>query len=170
MSTPKIIFIDDEEDIRTFVQVSLEVIAGFEVLLASSGAEGLEMAAREKPVAILLNVVMPDMEGPEVLEKLRQDERCIDIPVIFLTARSQVGADRASEIAPRLGGLGEAAPPHGIRGECAADHLPVSSLPIRQTHPSGPGRALSPAAGGAGSRPQGAIWRIERARGRRALE
>ena len=56
--------------IRTFVQVSLEVIAGFEVLLASSGAEGIETAAREKTVAILLNVVMPDMEGPEVLKKL----------------------------------------------------------------------------------------------------
>lgn len=76
--------------IRTFVQVSLEVIAGFEVLLASSGAEGVETAAREKTVAILLNVVMPDMEGPEVLKKLRQDERCVDIPVIFLTARSRL--------------------------------------------------------------------------------
>ena len=118
MAAPKILFIDDEEDIRTVVQLSLEAIGGYEVLLASSGAEGLEMAAKERPDAILLDVMMPGLNGPAVLERLGQDERCAHIPVIFLTAKS-----RPAEISrlKELGALEVLAKPFSPTG--LADHV-----------------------------------------------
>ncbi|MFQ5692900.1 MAG: response regulator [Nitrospinota bacterium] len=89
MAAPTILFIDDEEDLRTIVRMSLESIGGYEVYLAASGEEGLEIAAREQPDAILMDVMMPGLDGPATLERLRRDERCAQIPVIFLTAKSR---------------------------------------------------------------------------------
>src|SRR5581483_11577666 len=66
---------------------------GYEVLTAGSAAEGLARAAADRPDAILLDVMMPDMDGPTAFEHLRADERTRDIPVILLTAKVQT-ADR----------------------------------------------------------------------------
>lgn len=89
MLRKKILLIDDEEDIREVAALSLETIGDFEVLAAAGGAEGFELAVRELPDAILLDVMMPGLDGPATLERLRSNESTRGIPVIFLTAKVQ---------------------------------------------------------------------------------
>jgi CheY-like chemotaxis protein len=64
-------------------------VGNFEVLTASNGREGVERARGEKPDAILLDVMMPDMDGPATLAQLQADPTTRDIPVVFLTAKTQ---------------------------------------------------------------------------------
>ncbi len=85
--TKRLLVIDDERDIREVAQATLEVIAGWDVFTASSGAEGVEVAAAQKPDAILLDVMMPDMDGPTTFEQLRARPDTSGIPVILLTAK-----------------------------------------------------------------------------------
>jgi CheY-like chemotaxis protein len=89
----KILLVDDEDDIREVAQMSLEMTAGWEVFTASSGAEGLRLAAAERPDAILLDVMMPGMDGPATARALKAAPETADIPVILLTAKVQA-ADR----------------------------------------------------------------------------
>ncbi len=89
----RILVIDDEERIQEVIQISLEILNGWEVLTASSGREGLLQAQNQKPDAILLDVSMPQMDGFATLEKLRSNPATQAIPVIFLTAKVQL-ADR----------------------------------------------------------------------------
>lgn len=93
MATRRILVIDDEEDIREVAKVSLEIVGGWEALTAHSGAAGLVKAGSEQPDAILLDVMMPDMDGPSTFQGLRSNAATRDIPVIFLTAKVQ-SADR----------------------------------------------------------------------------
>ena len=87
----KILIIDDEDDIRAVIAVALEVIAGWRVVQASSGLEGITDAQRELPDAILLDMQMPGISGPETLICLQRLQGLAAIPVVFLTAR--VGAE-----------------------------------------------------------------------------
>jgi CheY-like chemotaxis protein len=89
MTTRRILIVDDEDDIREVVQVSLEIVAGWQVLTASSGAAGLKMASLAQPDAILLDVMMPDMDGPTTFQKLQADPAIRHIPVVLLTAKLQ---------------------------------------------------------------------------------
>ena len=84
-----ILLIDDEEDIREVTAISLEMVAGWQVSSASSGLAGVELAKKVLPDAILLDVMMPDQDGPETLRLLRSDQSTARIPVIFLTAKVQ---------------------------------------------------------------------------------
>jgi CheY-like chemotaxis protein len=93
MGTRRILIVDDEDDIREVAQVSLETVAGWEVVTARSGSEGVAQAAAHRPEAILLDVMMPDLDGPATLQLLQRHEATRDIPVIFLTAKVQA-ADR----------------------------------------------------------------------------
>ena len=87
MNGNKILIVDDEDDIREVAQLSLEMVGGWRVLTASSGAEALTLAARERPDAILLDVMMPEMDGPTTFRHLRSAPSTHDIPVILLTAK-----------------------------------------------------------------------------------
>jgi DNA-binding response OmpR family regulator len=89
----KTLVIDDEAPIRLLCRVNLEA-EGVEVLEAPDGASGLEIARREKPDAILLDVMMPGLDGWSVAERLLTDEETKAIPIIFLTARADL-RDRA---------------------------------------------------------------------------
>ncbi len=89
----RILIIDDEDDIREVAQVSLEAVQGWQVLTVRSGKEGLARAAAERPDAILLDVMMPEMDGPATLQELRANPATESIPVVFLTAKVQP-ADR----------------------------------------------------------------------------
>jgi CheY-like chemotaxis protein len=89
MDRRKILIVDDEDDIREVAAMSLEMSAGWEVVGASSGVEGLAKARTEKPDAILLDVMMPAMDGPATLQKLRADPEIAALPVVFLTAKLQ---------------------------------------------------------------------------------
>src|ERR1035437_7727467 len=84
----KILVVDDERHIVRLVQVNLEK-AGYTVLTAYDGVEALEQVAKEKPDMIVLDVMMPRLDGFEVLKKLQADAGTRDIPVIMLTAKAQ---------------------------------------------------------------------------------
>ena len=89
MPIQKVLMIDDEPDIRQVGQMSLKAVGKWQVVLAKSGPEGVEAAAREAPDVILLDVMMPGMDGPTAFEKLRAQESTAKIPVIFMTAKVQ---------------------------------------------------------------------------------
>lgn len=99
----RILIIDDEEDIRAVAAMSLESIAGWRVELAGSGAQGVVQAESFQPEAILLDVMMPDMDGPATFRELQRNAATAKIPVLLLTAKSQK-SERA-----RLATLGVAA-------------------------------------------------------------
>lgn len=88
MGAKRILIIDDEADIREVAQVSLEMVGGWEVLTARSGGEGLALARDQRPDAILLDVMMPDMDGPTTFKKLQEDPASRGIPVVLLTAKA----------------------------------------------------------------------------------
>jgi DNA-binding response OmpR family regulator len=85
----KTLVIDDEAPIRLLCRVNLEA-EGIEVLEAAEGKTGLELAKKERPDAILLDVMMPGMDGWKVAEQLLADEATRAIPIIFLTARADL--------------------------------------------------------------------------------
>jgi CheY-like chemotaxis protein len=85
----RILIIDDEEDIREVAGLSLETVAGWEVILASSGAQGIARAIEQQPDAILLDVMMPGMDGPATFRELRGNPATAHIPVMLLTAKVQ---------------------------------------------------------------------------------
>jgi two-component system cell cycle response regulator len=89
----RILIIDDEDDIREVAALSLETVAGWEVAMASSGAQGLVRAAEYNPDAILLDVMMPGMDGFEVCRRIKRDPKTAHIPVVMVTALDQP-ADR----------------------------------------------------------------------------
>lgn len=84
----RILVIDDEDAVREVIQGCLEELAGWKVLLAGSGIEGLAIAASEPLDAILLDVSMPGLNGIQTLEKLKGNPETQDIPVILLTAKA----------------------------------------------------------------------------------
>lgn len=85
----RILVVDDEHDIREVAQITLEMVGGWEVITARSGAECLEKASANRVDAILLDVMMPDMDGPTTFQKLRAREETRAIPVVLLTAKVQ---------------------------------------------------------------------------------
>ena len=89
MTTKRILVIDDDEDIQDVARVALEVVGGWEVITASSGSEGLSLAVTEQPDAILLDVMMPDLDGIATLKQLKANPTTQPIPVILLTAKVQ---------------------------------------------------------------------------------
>ena len=89
----KILIIDDEDDIREVAALSLESVAGWDVIKASSGAQGLARAAEHQPDAILLDVMMPGMDGPSTFREIRKNPSTAQIPVLLLTAKVQ-GTDQ----------------------------------------------------------------------------
>jgi len=90
----KILIIDDEDDIREIAALSLESVAGWEVISASSGAQGLARAIERQPDAILLDVMMPGMDGPAIFRELRKNPATARIPVLLLTAKVQSSDQR----------------------------------------------------------------------------
>jgi CheY-like chemotaxis protein len=89
MGEIRILHVDDEPDIRELVDMSLALNADFQVRACSSGAEAIKTAAEWSPYLILLDVMMPGMDGPTTLTKLRNNEKTSEIPVVFMTARAQ---------------------------------------------------------------------------------
>ncbi|HAJ25994.1 MAG TPA: hypothetical protein DCG53_01895 [Syntrophus sp. (in: bacteria)] len=97
----QILMIDDEEPFSFFVKLNLETDPRFKVTTALRGDDGLKLAKSIKPDLILLDIMMPGMFGTEVAEKLLEDPRTKDIPIIFLTAALK--KDEADEMDGRIG-------------------------------------------------------------------
>jgi two-component system phosphate regulon response regulator PhoB len=85
---PSVLIVDDEQDLLDLLAHHLAG-AGFQVLLAARGAEGIALAGRQRPDAIVLDVMLPDLLGTEVLKRLRRDPATSAIPVLLLTARGE---------------------------------------------------------------------------------
>jgi CheY-like chemotaxis protein len=90
----RILYVEDEADIRVIAEIALEVVGGFTLTSCASGREALEVAERAAPDLLLLDIMMPGMDGLSTLEALRAHPVTADTPVIFMTAKVQ-----AAEIA-----------------------------------------------------------------------
>ncbi|BAC92154.1 response regulator [Gloeobacter violaceus] len=89
----RILVIDDEADIREVIQLTLELTRGWEIVAAESGSEGIALATSRNPDAILLDVMMPEMDGVSTFAGLQAEAATRSIPVVLLTAKVQ-SADR----------------------------------------------------------------------------
>ncbi|QUY46009.1 response regulator [Acaryochloris marina] len=91
MGSKQILVIDDDEIIRLVIQLTLKTFASWEVLIASSGLEGITIAQAEKPDAILLDMMMPDMDGFATIHQLHSQLKTQNIPIILVTAKTKMG-------------------------------------------------------------------------------
>ena len=85
----RILYVEDEPDIQTVARLALETLGGFTVEICSSGSEALQRAPVFQPQLILLDVMMPGMDGPTTLGKLRELPQFAATPVVFMTAKVQ---------------------------------------------------------------------------------
>lgn len=108
----KVLIVDDDADIRWIVRLSLSCLGGLVVVEASGGAEGVRLAVEERPDVVLLDMMMPEMNGVMTLAALRETPETKEVPVIFLTARASA-ADVAQ--AKTLGAVGVLVKPFDAR-------------------------------------------------------
>ncbi|MDN5761208.1 MAG: response regulator [Microlunatus sp.] len=104
MRPRRVLVVDDDDIIREVAKVALEVVGGWSVSTATSGAEASRLAVDQQPDVVLLDVMMPALDGPSTAALLRQDPRTRDLPVIFLTAKSPL-TDDGLDAAPNLAGV-----------------------------------------------------------------
>ena len=98
MVKKRILIVDDEVSLSQILRLNLEQSGDYEVAVANSGTEGLEAALTFKPDLVLLDLMMPDMDGTDVAARLEEDPRTRDIAIVFVTAvaqREEVGAGGA---------------------------------------------------------------------------
>lgn len=84
-----ILVVDDDDSIREVAEISLELVGGWTVTTASNGSEAIAAALAERPDAILMDVMMPGMDGPTASRVLHENPETRDIPILFLTAKVQ---------------------------------------------------------------------------------
>ena len=104
MRRRRVLVVDDDDSIREIVQLSLELVGGWNVSTASNGTEGWMVARTEQPDAVLLDMMMPGMDGPTTFKQLQGDPQTRDIPVILLTAKVGFSQD-LEPVDPALAGL-----------------------------------------------------------------
>ncbi len=99
----RILVIDDDWAIGQIVQISLKAIAGWEVIIATSGQAGIDKALIENPDAILLDMMMPGMDGVTTLKHLREHSLFESLPIILLTAKVQMDEKQKYSELPIMG-------------------------------------------------------------------
>jgi len=129
MHTIRVLHIDDEPDIREIIEISLGLDRAFTIRSCESGAEGLVAAAEWSPDVIILDVMMPVMDGPATLARLRENPKTAGIPVIIMTARAQV---RELDRFRALGAVGVIAKPFDPMTLAASvrSYLPQIAAPL----------------------------------------
>ena len=88
----KVLLVDDDPDLLILASYALEKVGGFEVVTSAGGAEVVDLARRERPDAILMDVLMPEIDGPELVARLRRAPELAATPVIFLTGEESEAA------------------------------------------------------------------------------
>ena len=88
-TAPRALVVDDDEGIRNVVDIALNLVGGFEVTEASNGEEALALVSDQNFDVIVLDVMMPGLDGPSTLRRIRQTLHGADVPVVFLTAKAQ---------------------------------------------------------------------------------
>jgi CheY-like chemotaxis protein len=89
MTRRRVLIVDDEDAIREIASISMEAVGGYDVDTASTGLEALDKVVADRPDAILLDVMMPELDGPGTVARLQADPRTSDVRVILLTAKVQ---------------------------------------------------------------------------------
>ena len=115
----RILVVDDDDAAREAVAYSLQTMAGWDVVEAYCGAQAIESATRHQPDAILLDVVMPAMDGPAMLAKLRTARATSHIPIVLLTAKVQAAHDGSLSHLPVAGILLKPFDPKRLAGQVA---------------------------------------------------
>jgi two-component system, OmpR family, response regulator len=131
MAPVSVLYVDDEPDIREVVAMSLSLDPAFAVRSCASGGEAIAATADWSPDLILLDVMMPEMDGPMTLARLRERPRTAKVPVVFMTARAQASEhDRLLA----LGAAGVIAKPFDpmtlaakVRGYAPAGETPIET-------------------------------------------
>ena len=118
--TPRVLVVDDDDAIREITQIALEMVAGWDVLTAGGGHEALAQAAEHRPDAVLLDLMMPDMDGLTTFRHLQADPATRDVPVILVTAKAQVGDRQAWDGLPVAGVISKPFDPMTLAAEVAA--------------------------------------------------
>lgn len=109
-----ILVIDDDEEMQEAARLGLEMLGGFEVHTCGDGEEGIRMAASLQPDLLLLDSVMPGMDGPSMLRQMREREELSEIPVIFVTSMSHDRERREFETMGALGVIEKPFDPKGL--------------------------------------------------------
>jgi CheY-like chemotaxis protein len=91
----RILLVEDEEDIRAVAEVALETVGGFQLQVCASGQEALESIAGFAPQLVILDVMMPGMDGPETLREIRKLPEFAETPAVFMTAKVQADEIRS---------------------------------------------------------------------------
>jgi CheY-like chemotaxis protein len=129
MAEIRVLHIDDEADLREIIEISIGLDPGFIVRRCESGPEGIVIAAQWRPNVILLDVMMPVMDGPATLAELRSNPETAGIPVVFMTARAQA---RELDRLRALGAIGVIAKPFDPMTLAASvrNYLPPCADPL----------------------------------------
>lgn len=113
----KVLLVDDDEDIRIIGEMALTEVGGLITVLAGSGEQALEIAAAEQPDVIMLDVMMPGMDGPTTFRQLREEPSTASIPVVFVTAKIQRHEVQRYLDLGAIGVIGKPFDPMGLPGE-----------------------------------------------------
>jgi two-component system, OmpR family, response regulator len=103
-----VLYVDDESDIRDIVQLALRLMKGLIVHIGESGEQALELSRELRPDLLLLDVMMPGLDGPGTLKRMREDPAIAHIPVIFMTAKAM---PREVALFRKMGAMGVIAKP-----------------------------------------------------------
>ncbi|HWT92892.1 MAG TPA: response regulator [Solirubrobacteraceae bacterium] len=115
----RVLLVDDEPDIREIARLSLENVGGWQVTTAASGVEALALTRESRFDAVLLDVMMPDLDGPATLARLREEGLIEGVPVIFLTAKVQAADRRQLDALGAAGTIGKPFDPMRLSDEVA---------------------------------------------------
>jgi CheY-like chemotaxis protein len=118
--TPTVLVVDDDDSIREITQMALEVVAGWRVIVAAGGAVALELAREHRPDAVLLDLMMPVVDGRATFLGLQADESTRDIPVVLLTAKLQVSGPQVWDDLAVAGVISKPFSPMSLAGEVSA--------------------------------------------------
>ena len=116
---PTVLVVDDDDDVRMVTSLSLNRVGGWDVLEASRGGEAIDIARTAQPDAILLDLMMPGMDGITAFGLLQDDAATRHIPVILLTAKSRVGATQPWDGLAVAGVLSKPFSPMELPGDVA---------------------------------------------------
>jgi CheY-like chemotaxis protein len=114
-----VLVVDDDDAIRDITGLALETVGGHEVLTADGGAAALELARLHRPDAVLLDVMMPGMDGPTTFRHLQADPQTCMIPVVLLTAKVKVGGRQLWDDLPVAGVISKPFDPMTLSSQVA---------------------------------------------------
>ena len=116
----KVLYVEDDGDIRTIALLALETVGGLQVRACSSGAEAVQAAPSFGAQLLLLDVMMPGMDGPTTLARLRELPATRDVPVIFMTAKVQASEIEQYKALGALGVISKPFDPMALAGQVQA--------------------------------------------------